>query len=326
MKRQYTKIDVSQLSVFRTQIMGLAALMIIVCHAPASGVNMPDILARLMGLGNFGVDIFFFLSGIGCYYSLINNVSGGCFCYFKRRFSRLMIPYLLISLPFCLFYLLVGRDNLLDTMYCLTTLEYWLFHKGAWFVAFMIPIYMISPVLYKICDGTNKSWIYMAILIFITTYLSSIPSLHTVVSNIQSALLRMPSYLIGMAIAPYCMNKKTINVIWVIILVFCYFVFTALHIRQYAIWAIIPIIMYMSVLLVKLLSRIQIVNAFVTLMGNISLESYLTNIYLNSLFVFLVPSYIYSPIFFGRYLEYALVIIFGILMAYVYKILSGKIN
>ena len=231
-----------------------------------------------------------------------------------------MIPYLLISLPFCLFYLLVGRDNLLDTIFCLTTLEYWLFHKGAWFVAFMIPIYIISPVLYKICDGTNKSWIYVAILIFITTYLSSIPSLHTVVSNIQSALLRMPSYLIGMAIAPYCMNKKTINVIWVIILVSFYFVFTVLHIRQYAIWAIIPIIMYMSVLMVKLLSRIQIVNAFVTLMGNISLESYLTNIYLNSLFIFLIPDNISSPIFYGRYVEYVTVIVLGIAMAYVYKV------
>ena len=324
MKRQYTKIDVSQLSVFRTQIMGLAALMIIACHAPASGVKMPYILTRFMGLGNFGVDIFLFLSGLGCYYSLINNVRG-IFYYFKRRLSRLMIPYLLISLPFCLFYLLVGRDNLLDTMFCLTTLEYWLFHKGAWFVAFMIPIYMISPVLYKICDGTNKSWIYVAILIFFTTYLSSIPSYNSVVLNMQSALLRLPSYLIGMAIAPYCMNKKNISIGWGVILIFCYFVFMALHISQYAIWAIIPIIMYMSVLLVKQLSRIQIVKAFVTLMGNISLESYLTNIYINSLLIFLVPSYIQSPLFIGRYLEYALVILSGILMAYVYKILINKI-
>ena len=83
--------------------------------------------------------------------------------------------------------------------------------------------------------------------------------------------------------------------------------------------------MYMSVLLVKLLSRIQIVKAFVTQMGNISLESYLTNIYLNSLLIFLVPSYIHSPLFIGRYLEYALVILLGILMAYVYKILINKI-
>ena len=236
-----------------------------------------------------------------------------------------MIPYLLISFPFCLFYLLLGRDSLLDTIYCLTTLEYWLFHKGAWFVAFMIPLYLFSPALYKICDGTTKSWIYVAILIFITTYLSSVSSLHTVVSNIQSALLRTPSFLIGMAIAPYCMNKKTISVKWGIILVSCYLIFTALHIRQYAIWAIIPVVMYISILLVKLLSKIHILIEFVTLMGNISLESYLTNINLNSLLVFLIPSYIDSPIFYGRYVEYATVIVLGILMAYVYKRITQRI-
>lgn len=316
---QLSKIDISQLSEHKTQIMGLAALMIIVCHAPASGVIMPNILARIMGLGNFGVDIFLFLSGLGCYYSLNKN-RGGYFCYLKRRFSRLMIPYLLISFPFCLFYLLLGRDNLLDTIYCLTTLEYWLFHKGAWFVSFMIPLYLFSPALYKICDGTNKSWIYVAILIFITTYLSSVPSLHTVVSNIQSALLRMPSFLIGMAIAPYCMNKKAISVKWGILLVSCYLIFTALHIRQYAIWAIMPVVMYISIFLVKLLSKIHILNEFVTLMGNISLESYLTNIYLNSLFIFLIPDYISSPIFYGRYVEYVTVIVLGIAMAYAYKV------
>ena len=97
---QLSKIDISQLSEHRTQIMGLAALMIIVCHAPASGVIMPNILARIMELGNFGVDIFLFLSGLGCYYSL--NKMGGGLCYLKRRFSRLMIPYLLISFPFCI--------------------------------------------------------------------------------------------------------------------------------------------------------------------------------------------------------------------------------
>lgn len=303
--------------------MGLAAVMIIACHAPASGVKMPYILAKILDLGNFGVDIFLFLSGLGCYYSLSKN-RGGYLCYFKRRFSRLMIPYVLITLPFCLFYLIVGRDNILDTLFSLTTLEYWLFHKGAWFVAFMIPIYLLSPALYKICDGTNKSWVFVAILIIITALLSSVPSVNPVVSNIQSALLRMPSYLIGMAIAPYCINKTTISVIWGILLFFCYLVFGLLHVRQYAIWAIIPVIIYLSVLLVKFLSKIPKINEFINFMGNISLESYLTNIYLNSLFIYLIPDYFSSPIFYGRYVEYVTVIVLGIAMAYIYKVCLAR--
>lgn len=78
-------------------------MMIIACHAPASGVKMPYILAKILELGNFGVDIFLFLSGLGCYYSLSKN-RGGYLCYFKRRFSRLMIPcaYYITFLPLLL--------------------------------------------------------------------------------------------------------------------------------------------------------------------------------------------------------------------------------
>lgn len=62
--------NLQEISNHRTALMGIATLMIIVCHAPASGVKMPIYLTKIFGLGNYGVDIFLFLSGIGCYYSL----------------------------------------------------------------------------------------------------------------------------------------------------------------------------------------------------------------------------------------------------------------
>ena len=72
----YLNMDLSLLSKYRTQMMGLAALMIIFCHAPASGVVMPPFLHKVLGLGNFGVSIFLLLSGLGSWYSL-NKRSGG---------------------------------------------------------------------------------------------------------------------------------------------------------------------------------------------------------------------------------------------------------
>lgn len=54
----------------RSQLMGVATLMIIACHASASNVLMPFWLKRLLGLGNLGVDMFLLLSGLGIYYSL----------------------------------------------------------------------------------------------------------------------------------------------------------------------------------------------------------------------------------------------------------------
>lgn len=64
------KFELEDLSNKRTQLMGLATLMIIICHTSASHVLMPHWLSKLMDLGNYGVDIFLFLSGLGLFYSL----------------------------------------------------------------------------------------------------------------------------------------------------------------------------------------------------------------------------------------------------------------
>lgn len=61
------------LSKYRTQLMGIAAIMIIICHAVSYGVVLPSILKKITLYGNLGVDIFLFLSGLGCYYSLSNG-------------------------------------------------------------------------------------------------------------------------------------------------------------------------------------------------------------------------------------------------------------
>ena len=63
-------LGTKDLSTYRTPLMGMATLMIIACHAPASGVVLPQVLSRLLTMGNYGVDLFLLLSGIGVYYSL----------------------------------------------------------------------------------------------------------------------------------------------------------------------------------------------------------------------------------------------------------------
>lgn len=80
---QLKNVRINNLSTYRTQLMGIATLMIIACHAPASGVVMPHFLSRIFNLGNFGVDLFLLLSGLGVYYSLskqsVTSLMGGHF-------------------------------------------------------------------------------------------------------------------------------------------------------------------------------------------------------------------------------------------------------
>lgn len=194
-------LTLQKISKYRTALMGIATLMIIISHAPASGVIMPHIWERIMGLGNFGVDIFLFLSGIGGYYSLSKMPKKSD--YFKKRYLRLGIPYFLITTPFIITYLLMGVYSIPDALLSFTTFDFWLEHKGAWFIAMLIPLYLLSPVFFNLLSGKKKWWM-LIILSGCIVVLCNIPTENSVLSNIQFAFQRVPSYLVGMAIGEYC--------------------------------------------------------------------------------------------------------------------------
>ena len=198
-------MKLNSISKHRTALMGIATLMIIVCHAPASGVALPNVLGRILGLGNFGVDIFLFLSGLGCYYSLSKTTIWAD--YLKKRYVRIGIPFLLITLPYIILFLLLGEYSLRDAILSLTTLDYWIAHKGAWFVALLIPLYFLSPVIFKVLSGKKMSGglVLMTVcIIWISNINADKLCCSNIISNIQFVLQRVPSFLIGMAIGKLC--------------------------------------------------------------------------------------------------------------------------
>lgn len=88
------RINLFLLSKYRTQLMGVAALLIILCHAPQYGVDIQGVSRKLLVFGNIGVDVFLFLSGMGCWFSLTK--SPNYFPWLKRRFLRIFIPYTIV--------------------------------------------------------------------------------------------------------------------------------------------------------------------------------------------------------------------------------------
>ena len=86
------------ISEYRLHLMGVATLGVILCHAVGRGVVMPNMLAYLFNLGNYGVDIFLFLSGMSMYFSL-NNRKGSLFQWYKKRYLKTMLPFLMIAIP-----------------------------------------------------------------------------------------------------------------------------------------------------------------------------------------------------------------------------------
>lgn len=61
---------VNDISKYRSQLMGIATLLVIFGHSAGNGVVMPSWMESLCGLASVGVDIFLLVSGLGLWYSL----------------------------------------------------------------------------------------------------------------------------------------------------------------------------------------------------------------------------------------------------------------
>lgn len=62
--------QVSKISEYRTELMGVATLLVFVVHSYDNGVAMPNYIRTICALGSLGVDIFLLVSGFGLWYSL----------------------------------------------------------------------------------------------------------------------------------------------------------------------------------------------------------------------------------------------------------------
>lgn len=70
----------------------------------------------------------------------------------------------------------------------------------------------------------------------------------------------------------------------------------------------------------------RLLNGIFEKLGDVSFESYLTNINLNALLMFLIPAYVDFEFLEGRQLEYAVVAVLGLCLAFAAGAVAGKIR
>lgn len=89
-----------------------------------------------------------------------------------------------------------------EILYEISTLSFWIEHKGAWYVAMLLPVYLVYPFYY--CWNKQKianTIIVCIIMLFITIVLSIVkPNLYTHLSQVLYSL-------IAIAIGTQCANK-----------------------------------------------------------------------------------------------------------------------
>lgn len=319
--------ELVNISKYRKELMGISALLILVCHTIAY-VDMPLIFHYILSFGNIGVDLFFLLSGVGIYYSLYNNKKN-TYRWYAYRFKKLMIPYLIITILFVAIKLYLGLFSSTEIGFIIRyvlTIQFWLSHQGAWFVAAIIPMYLLAPILYKHIRKNS----FIAILFILICYIVDIIPLQyfdnkkivDILNNIQFASIRVNCFILGMWIAKKIEQKQNLSIFKLLILiiagiiamiitkhmVYCYFFFC------------LPLL-YLLCLIVEYVGKI--VNNVFIFFGDITLESYLFNGNLPILIITLFQSIDLNDS--NNVLAYLISVILGTFLSYLFHLINIKI-
>lgn len=131
----------------RAQLMAFAILGVLFVH---SGIRVPNgMLDFTIQTGYGGVDLFFFLSGFGLFYSCKKD--GRCLNFWLKRLKRIMPAYVVCILISQL--MTRGRINWTHLWQDCLFVGYWIpqlkWHFFAWFMSGIMGLYLVFPLFYK---------------------------------------------------------------------------------------------------------------------------------------------------------------------------------
>lgn len=270
------RFHLADVSTYRSEIMGVAIIWIMMYHLYGS---FPEIqfLCSLQRVGYCGVDLFFLLSGMGLFFSLVKNMDLKAF--FRKRLLRIVpIWFTVVLIRIFLFYI---PDHFLHSV-CNQLMAYWYLIATLFF-------YVLAPCIFKIIvTESNYRACKFMLLIVLCFFLEFLVCLtETEYSLLFLATPRLPIYVLGFLLGYNIMRKVSIPffVIGILFVIGCCFMqpkysFT-LEDKHNPLMMYYPMIMISPFLccVVGLLSKkIKFIGKVLRTLGSYSLELYLAHI------------------------------------------------
>lgn len=131
---------------YRAKLMGIAILAIIACHLFQLYTMMPWIR-----FGSIGVEIFFFLSGMGLVFSIRRN--GNVLQFYGRRALRILPSY----------YIVLLLESVVLSPVVLGWPSLCLYGGFRWFICTICLFYLLFPVYMALCRRISPHWVYAGI-------------------------------------------------------------------------------------------------------------------------------------------------------------------
>ena len=188
----------------RNTVYGICALWIVFFHI-FRHISMPyiPVVTNIIAVGNFAVDIFFFLSGVCLSLSAgKHGYSGtGWLDFYKRRCIRVLLPYLIICVPFYLWSAVCESSGsalrkAAAFLSNLSSASFWIKgHQTTWFVFGILVFYLLFPLLYTFISKApaKNGAAVMAAAVLLAVLSAYVP----VVKNSMILWARLPVFVSG---------------------------------------------------------------------------------------------------------------------------------
>lgn len=286
-----------RLSRFRSELMGFAALWVMLFHAYPFTFKIA-ILDQIKEIGFTGVDIFILLSAMGLYVSLSKPEADSLGRFYVRRLVRVLPAYWLVVGCYSLFLVRTGSIGWSTALWNLSTLHYW-FHipdSFNWYIPSLLAFYLLAPFyvkLFRRCPWKAA----LTAAVFPVSYglyrLSIPPELYYT----QDFVCRLPAFALGILMGYYLTAGQPLTrrhaAVWaalslagLIVIKLCMeqrmYISPCYRIAS----QLVPLCLLLALAAERLPPRLQ---AFLRLLGGSSLEIYLLNVILTREFSRLAP-------------------------------------
>lgn len=212
-----TKFEFNRFSQFRAELMGIAILGVLIEH----GISWMELGSTILTkpfewFARIAfTEGFLFLSGLGLYYSFTRDSNIRSF--YDKRIKRLVIPFMIMALPFYLCSWMAGEDSFSEFFLKETSLYFWLYgNNGMWYISLSILLYFLFPFIYRGIHSDKSFSVRNYSIIFITTIVLIVSLClfkrdYYYMTGI--AISKIPMFLIGMLAGYLSISSKRCNLI-----------------------------------------------------------------------------------------------------------------
>lgn len=201
----------SALSDNRSIIMGIAIILIVLFHAR---LDVGPILKPIKDICYGGVDIFFFISGLGCFYSLSKD--NNAYNFMKRRLAKLLPMFWIFLIAWTSYR--IAAHNAIPLKALLG--NFLLIQDFAvpkysfnWYISAIFLFYLLAPLLFSI---VKKSKPITTVATIAALIIASLPFIGN--GGMIIIATRLPIFYIGMVFGKLSKNDKAIRMIHLILL------------------------------------------------------------------------------------------------------------